>query len=200
AATNRDLESALEQGRFREDLYYRLKVVTIFLPSLRERAKDIPLLTDYFLARFSREARIENPGITEEAKAILSASPWQGNVRELSNTLQKALIFNRGAPISQTDISQAISGENAGKAKDIANGDQAIRQWVHQMLTSQSDENIFDACMSHFTGILISETLKLTGGNRSKAAKLLGLSRPTLHSRIEKYGIKFETSVTEGQK
>jgi len=153
AATNRDLESALDQGRFREDLYYRLKVVTIFLPSLRERAKDIRVLADYFLSRFSREAKIENPGITKEAKDILTASPWQGNVRELGNTLQKALIFNRGAPISQEDISQALSG-----------------------------------------------TLKLTGGNRSKAAKLLGLSRPTLHSRIEKYGIKFETSVTEDPK
>jgi nitrogen regulation protein NR(I) len=200
AATNRDLESALDQGRFREDLYYRLKVVTIFLPSLRERAKDIPVLADYFLARFSREAKIENPGITKEAKDILTASPWQGNVRELANTLQKALIFNRGAPISQEDISQALSGANAGRGTDLAKGDQAIRQWVYQMLTSQSDENIFDACMGHFTSIVISETLKLTGGNRSKAAKLLGLSRPTLHSRIEKYGIKFETSVTEDSK
>jgi len=200
AATNRDLESALDQGRFREDLYYRLKVVTIFLPSLRERAKDIPVLADYFLARFSREGKIENPGITKEAKGILTASPWQGNVRELGNTLQKALIFNRGAPISQKDISQAISDANAVRTTDLAKGDQAIRQWVYQMLTSQSDENIFDACMGHFTSIVISETLKLTGGNRSKAAKLLGLSRPTLHSRIEKYGIKFETSVTEDPK
>jgi len=201
AATNRDLEFALDQGRFREDLYYRLKVVTIFLPSLRERTEDIPVLADYFLARFSREAGIENPGITKEAKAILTASPWQGNVRELGNTLQKALIFNRGAPISQKDISQAISGVNESRTTtDLAKGDQAIRQWVYHMLTSQSDENIFDACMGHFTSIVISETLKLTGGNRSKAAKLLGLSRPTLHSRIEKYGIKFETSVTEDPK
>lgn len=200
AATNRDLESALEQGRFREDLYYRLKVVTISLPSLRERTKDIPLLTDYFLARFSRESGIENPGITKEAKTILTTYSWQGNVRELGNTLQKALIFNRGAPISQKDISQAISGDNSGRAKDLEKGDQAIRQWVHQMLTSPSDENIFDTCMGHFTSIVISETLKLTGGNRSKAAKLLGLSRPTLHSRIEKYGIKFETSISEEQK
>jgi len=201
AATNRDLEFALDQGRFREDLYYRLKVVSIFLPSLRERTEDIPVLADYFLARFSREAGVENPGITKEAKAILTASPWQGNVRELGNTLQKALIFNRGAPISQKDISQAISGVNESRTTtDLAKGDQAIRQWVYQMLTSQSDENVFDACMGHFTSIVISETLKLTGGNRSKAAKLLGLSRPTLHSRIEKYGIKFETSVTEDPK
>jgi len=121
-------------------------------------------------------------------------------VRELSNTIQKALIFNRGAPIAREDISQAISGSNAGMGTDLAKGDQAMRQWVYQMLTSQSDENIFDACMGHFTSIVISETLKLTGGNRSKAAKFLGLSRPTLHSRIEKYGIKFETSVTEDPK
>jgi len=197
AATNRDLESALDQGRFREDLYYRLKVVTIFLPSLRERAKDIPVLTDYFLARFSREAGIENPGITKEAKAILAASPWQGNVRELGNTLQKALIFNRGAPISQKDISQAISGRNAGKAINLEKAEQAIQQWVRQALNAQSNTNLFDDCMDHFAGMVIGEALNITGGNRSKAAKLLGLSRPTLHSKIEKYGLKLKTSVKE---
>ncbi len=197
AATNRDLEFALDQGRFREDLYYRLKVVSIFLPSLRERTEDIPVLADYFLARFSREAGVENPGITKEAKAILTASPWQGNVRELGNTLQKALIFNRGAPISQKDISQAISSRNAGKAINLEKAEQAIQQWVRQALNAQSNANLFDDCMDHFAGMVIGEALNITGGNRSRAAKLLGLSRPTLHSKIEKYGLKLRTSVKE---
>ena len=100
AATNRDLEAALAEGRFREDLYYRLKVVTIWLPPLRERAGDIPLLADYFLARFAAEMEVENPGIAEEAKAMLGSHSWPGNVRELANTLQKALIFSRGCPCS----------------------------------------------------------------------------------------------------
>ena len=199
AATNRNLESALSEGRFREDLYYRLKVVAIFLPSLEDRAEDIPALTDYFLARFSLEAKVENPGITKKAKATLVTTPWKGNVRELANTIQKALIFNRGAPISKEDILQAISDRNTGNAIDLEKGEQAIRQWVRQALNSCSNANLFDGCLDHFAGIVIREALNITEGNRSQAAKLLGLSRPTLHSRIEKYGLKIETSVKENQ-
>jgi len=101
AATNRDLESAIVKGRFREDLYYRLKVVSIFLPLLKDRLEDIPALTDFFLARYSQEAKVENPGITKKAKAFLATNLWKGNVRELGNTIQKALIFNRGAAIAK---------------------------------------------------------------------------------------------------
>jgi len=197
AATNRDLESALSEGRFREDLYYRLKVVSIFLPSLRDRTEDIPALTDYFLARFSLGAKVENPGITKKAKAMLAATPWKGNVRELGNTIQKALIFNRGAPISKEDILQAISDRNTVDAIDSKKGEQAIRQWVRQALNSRSNANLFDDCLDHFASIVISEALNITGGNRSQAAKRLGLSRPTLHSKIEKYGLKIEIFVKE---
>ncbi len=109
AATNRDLEAALEQGRFREDLYYRLKVVTISLPPLRERREDIPLLTDYFLSRYASELDMNNPGITRAAVATFEDNQWPGNVRELANTIQKALIFSRGAPIQAEDIIQALS-------------------------------------------------------------------------------------------
>ena len=99
AATNRDLEAALAQGRFREDLYYRLKVVTLWLPPLKERTQDITLLAEYFLARFAREMDMGNPGTTAEAKMLLQNYQWPGNVRELSNAMQKALIFSRGYPI-----------------------------------------------------------------------------------------------------
>jgi nitrogen regulation protein NR(I) len=197
AATNRDLEEALADGRFREDLYYRLKVVTIWLPPLRERPGDIPLLTEYFLARYTEEAGVENPGITEEAKVLLNSYPWPGNVRELGNTLQKALIFNRGAPIGAEDISQAISGKGGGRGGPAESNDRSLRQWAREALASRVEENLFDACMDRFAGILIMEALNLTGGNRSRAAKLLGLSRPTLHSKIEKYRLKLETSVSE---
>jgi len=197
AATNRDLETAILKGRFREDLYYRLKVVSIFLPPLKDRPEDIPALTDFFLARFSREAKVENPGITKKAKAFLATHPWKGNVRELGNTIQKALIFSRGTPISQEDILQAIRGDNARNSIELEKDEQAMRQWVRKALSSPSDEKLFDYCMDLFAGIIISETLNLTDGNRSQAAKLLGLSRPTLHSKIEKYGLKFKTSVEE---
>jgi nitrogen regulation protein NR(I) len=197
AATNRDLEAALAEGRFREDLYYRLKVVTIWLPPLRERAGDIPLLIDYFLPRFASEVAIDNPGVTEEAKRMLTGYSWPGNVRELANILQKALIFNRGVPIGAEDINQAISGKTPSRENSREADNHGIRQWIREELSSRRHDNIFDACMDSFASILIGEALNLTGGNRSKAAKLLGLSRPTLHSKIEKYRIKLETSVKE---
>ncbi|MBU2621420.1 MAG: sigma-54 dependent transcriptional regulator, partial [Proteobacteria bacterium] len=197
AATNRDLESAIMEGRFREDLYYRLKVVTIWLPPLRERESDIPALTDYLLSKFSDENGIKNPGITEEAKAIFSKHSWPGNVRELANTIQKALIFNRGAPISSDDIAKAISEELHENNSNPERGNQALLQWVRKELTTRTDGNLFDSCIDNIASILISEALNICEGNRSKAAKLLGLSRPTLHSKIEKYRLKFETFVKE---
>ena len=196
AATNRNLEGALSEGRFREDLYYRLKVVTISLPPLRERPDDIPLLTKYFLARSAADFGMDNPGITAEAISALSGYSWPGNVREIGNTLQKALIFNRGTPIRPEDIAQAISGMDVNGGADSEPNEKAIFKWVHEALTSTGTANLFDSCMDRFAAILISEALNLTDGNRSRAAKLLGLSRPTLHSKIEKFGLKFETSVS----
>jgi nitrogen regulation protein NR(I) len=197
AATNRDLEAALVEGRFREDLYYRLKVVTIWLPPLRERVDDIPLLTEYFLSRHGSSLGVENPGITPEATGGLKTYPWPGNIRELSNTIQKLLIFNRGAPISPEDIDLALrgGGQSSDPSETTGTTDQALRRWAVEALTAKSQKNLFDACIDRFASILISEALTLTGGNRSRAAKLLGLSRPTLHSRIDKYGLKIETSV-----
>ena len=197
AATNRDLEEAISAGRFREDLYYRLKVVTIWLPPLRERQSDIPVLADYFLSRFSAEKGISNPGITCEAKTIFSKHPWPGNVRELANTIQKALIFNRGAPLSLEDIIQIKNEKShAGDSMD-ENGDAPLRQWLRKELTTRSGENVFDSCIDSIASLIISEALNICEGNRSRAAKLLGLSRPTIHSKIEKYRLKFETLVKE---
>ncbi|UCG06268.1 MAG: sigma-54-dependent Fis family transcriptional regulator [Desulfobacterales bacterium] len=197
AATNRDLESALSQGRFREDLYYRLKVVTIALPPLRERQDDIALLVDYFLSRYTTELDMKNPGISKEALAALTSHSWPGNVRELANAIQKALIFNRGTPIRPEDIVQAISGEDSSPAADARTADQIIRRWVRQTIATSDEKNKFDTIMDHFASIMIGEALNLTDGNRSRAARLLGLSRPTLHSKIEKYHLKLQTSVKE---
>jgi nitrogen regulation protein NR(I) len=197
AATNRDLEAALAQGRFREDLYYRLKVVTISLPSLRDRREDIPLLTDYFLRRFSQDMEMNNPGITPQALAALEHNDWPGNVRELANTIQKALIFSRGTPIQPDDISQAISGERTADKYGTEPPEEVIRHWMRGAMTTGGTDSTFEAILDQCARILISEALNLTDGNRSRAAKLLGLSRPTLHSKIEKYGLKLQTLVKE---
>lgn len=199
AATNRDLESALADGRFREDLYYRLKVVTLWLPPLRDRLEDIPLLAEYFLARFGQEMDIDNPGMTEIARNILNSYHWPGNVRELANTIQKALIFSRGCPICQEDISQAIYGRKGPSRAMPEGSDEAVRQWIRRSLASGAEGNLFDALTDRFASTLINEALMLTGGNRSRTARLLGISRPTLLSKIGKYRLKIEASITSEQ-
>jgi DNA-binding NtrC family response regulator len=175
-----------------------LKVITIWLPPLSQRAEDIPLLSHYFLTRFARELGLDNPGLAKATLASLQNHSWPGNVRELANTLQKALIFNRGAPITIEDIALATGRETPMVASAPATGADAIAQWARKQMLSEEPENVgnvFEACMDRFASLLITEALNMTGGNRSSAAKLLGLSRPTLHSKIEKYGLKIQASV-----
>jgi nitrogen regulation protein NR(I) len=198
AATNRNLERSLEEERFREDLYYRLKVVTIELPPLRERRGDLPLLTDYFLARFSREMHVDNPGITPEARNVIESHSWPGNVRELSNAVNKAMIFSRGYPIQAEDLQQIIAGNSRESGAMIRDAlETASRQWIREMLASGSHSDMFGFLMDWFGGLVVGEALNMTGGNRSRAAKLLGMSRPTLQARMEKYGITLETAVKD---
>ena len=196
AATNRNLERSIEEERFREDLYYRLKVVTVNLPLLRNRRGDIPLLCDYFLSLFSKEMNIDNPGMTKEAKELVEKYAWPGNVRELSNSIKKALIFSSGYPIRPADVSYAISGSEEKKSVPTAVSiEKSARQWVREVLETEDLNDPFQNLMDRFGSIVIGEALSLTDGNRSRAAKMLGLSRPTLQSKIEKYNLVFETSV-----
>jgi nitrogen regulation protein NR(I) len=195
AATNRNLEEAIKAGRFREDLYYRLKVVSIWLPLLRDREDDISRLCDYFLAHHAAQLEINNPGMTPEARAWIEQHPWPGNVRELSNVIQKALIFNRGTPLSSDDLTQIAMTATTDETKDFETIEASIRKWVQNILTRKEQDGAFDFCLDHLTKIIISEALTLSDGNRSRAAKLLGLSRPNLHSKINKYGLVFETRV-----
>ena len=138
AATNRDLETAIENGNFREDLYYRLRVITIWLPPLSQRQGDISLLTEYFLARHAADAGIDPPGITKEALQMLTQHPWPGNVRELSNTIQKALIFHRGAPLSPEDINSVINERRPGRRINDEKIDSALKQWIIEELNDPS--------------------------------------------------------------
>ncbi|OGQ91999.1 MAG: Fis family transcriptional regulator [Desulfobacula sp. RIFOXYA12_FULL_46_16] len=196
AATNKNLEQAIPEGKFREDLYFRLKVVTIELPPLRERKEDIDPLISFYLHKFSTELKIDNPSIQPEALALLNRYEWPGNIRELSNLIQKVLIFNRGAPISAADLEQIIEKKNkTGRDGEIELT--TIRDWVRQTLAGSSGTYSFDDFMDTVSGIVISEALKSTNGNRTQAAKLLGLSRPTLHAKIEKYNIKLKTEISD---
>ncbi|HOI94341.1 MAG TPA: sigma-54 dependent transcriptional regulator [Syntrophobacter fumaroxidans] len=196
AATNRDLEASLAEGKFREDLYYRLKVVTLWLPPLRERPEDLALLAEYFLMRYAREMEIDNPGMAERARGVLQGYSWPGNVRELANAVQKSLIFSRGCPIAAEDFSKAIGSGASLRGADDEFSDETIRQWLLRVLLSEGEGNAFDSIMDRLAGLLIGEALNLTGGNRTRAARLLGLSRPTLLSKIEKYRLKAGTPLS----
>lgn len=197
AATNRDLEKAVADGTFREDLYYRLQVITITMPPLRERKGDSVILAEYLLARLSFEMSIANPGISPEAVKKIERYDWPGNIRELANVLKKVLIFNRGAPVQAEEITiSELENRNLAKGEENTPITE-VRQWIRTCLMSEKDEKVFDACLDHVASLLIEEALDFTQGNRSRAAKLLGMSRPTFHSKIDKYGIKIGTNSRE---
>jgi DNA-binding NtrC family response regulator len=177
-----------------------LKVVTLQLPPLRERVEDIGLLSEYFLRRFSADMEIQNPGTTKEAQKTLMGDAWPGNVRELANTLQKALIFSRGVPIGPDDVSRAIRERGAAAPVGPETVEATLREWVNEALRTETSEgHLFDSLMDRFARIIVTEALNITEGNRSHAAKLLGLSRPTLLSKIDKYQIHTKTRVEEDQ-
>jgi DNA-binding NtrC family response regulator len=184
AATNRDLEAAVTAGTFREDLYYRLRVVTLDLPPLRERMEDLPILVAYLLRRLAADLGVANPGIHPEAVEKLAAYDWPGNIRELQNVLKKALIFNRGAPLQKEEITLG-NGEGHKNGPVAAAGD--LSGWVRSRLRSGGQERLFDAAIDEVARLLVGEALEMSGGNRSRAARLLGVSRPTLHAKMEKY-------------
>ena len=195
AATNRNLEKDVADGLFREDLYYRLNVVTIGLPLLREREDDVFELAHHFLANLSAEMEMPNPGLADDAKDFLSVHDWPGNVRELMNTLQKALIFNRGAPIAREELTQVV-GFTANRGASVEKTDQSYKGEVRRVLTQYAGENCFEMLMDYSGRLVVGEALEITDGNRTRAARLLGMSRPTLIARIEKYGLKTHTVIT----
>jgi len=202
AATNRDLEAALADGRFREDLYYRLNVVTLRLPSLRERAGDLGLLADYFLNRFAADLKSDDPGLAPDALELIHRHPWPGNVRELANVLQRTLIFNRGGPIHGEDLDQALglgNGLGGDQGPDLEERAlELLAKWVQRQLTRPGNDRLFDGLMDRLGAVVVQQALQATGGNRSRAAVLLGMSRPTLLAKIDKFGIKVETAVHRG--
>jgi DNA-binding NtrC family response regulator len=169
AATNRDLRAALEEGTFREDLYYRLNVVPIDIPPLREHKEDIPDLVKLFLARFSEQSGKNITGIAPAALDMLIAFHWPGNVRELENIIERAVALSEGPVLQTTDIH--LDTERRKPSSDgsafLPEG-QTIEQWEDEM---------------------IREALRRANGNKSQAARLLGLSRNALRYRLSKIGI-----------
>jgi DNA-binding NtrC family response regulator len=178
AATNRDLRAALEQGTFREDLYYRLNVVPIDIPPLREHKEDIPDLAQHFLSRFARESEREITGITPAAVNLLIGYHWPGNVRQLENTVERAVALSEGPMIDSGDIHLDSAARSiAGHPSAIAAGNSFLPEGM--TLEQWEDE-------------MIREALRRANGNKSQAARLLGLSRNALRYRLGKLGVADE--------
>ena len=191
AATNRDLEAAVADGSFREDLYYRLRVVTITMPPLRDRIEDLDDLVSYLLARLSVEMGLANPGIEAAALRKIKEYEWPGNIRELGNMLKKALIFSRGAPLSPEEISLPEPvNQPCEPTAGGGDGTSEVRRWIRRELRGERQERLYESCLDRLGALLIEEALALTDGNRSQAARLLGVSRPTLHAKIDKYNLR----------
>jgi DNA-binding NtrC family response regulator len=180
AATNQDLRAALEQGTFREDLYYRLNVVPISIPPLREHKEDIPYLVDHFIARFAESSGKQIEGITAAAMKVLVDFHWPGNVRELENIIERAVVMSTGPKIDVGDIRLDIASPGSDRVDlSTATADGSLLSLLPQGMTLEQLEDR-----------LVKEALQRAGGNKSQAARLLGLTRNALRYRLSKLGVK----------
>jgi len=169
AATNRKLEEEVRQRRFREDLYYRLNVVPIGLPALRERAKDIPLLLDYYIDSYNTEFKKRVEGIAPEAVARLQTYGWPGNIRELRNAIERAMLLGEGKILTTADFSMMTEGRNLTEGVELP-------------------PNGID--LDQLERSLVVQALERSGWNQTRAATLLGLNRDQIRYRIEKFKLE----------
>jgi DNA-binding NtrC family response regulator len=187
AATHRDLESAIKEGEFREDLYYRLSVVTIALPPLRERAEDIRDLVRYFLRKHGASLGVDSPSIQPEAIPLLMAQPWAGNVRELENTIREALLLARPFGITPQHIESVIQA----KSHRVSAG-QTHSQYISALLARavhQGEINLFEKMIADFEPELYAQAIRLAGGNQAKAARWLGVTRLKMREKLVAFGL-----------
>ena len=187
AASNQDLERAVKEKRFRQDLYFRLKVIPIYLPPLRERRGDIPLLVNYFIDKINREMGTHISGVSPEALNLLEEQSWPGNVRELENTLIRAAVLSPGPILFPKDLSLQ---PNQGSVPTEYNR-LSLEEMLHHKLedyfqrTQGVDvDNLYALVVERVERPLIELTLKKTRGNQIKAAQILGINRNTLRKKI----------------
>jgi len=196
AATNKNLERAIKEGKFREDLYYRLNVVPINLPPLRERKGDIPELADYFLKRFNNELGKSMAGINPEGMRRLISYDWPGNVRELENVLKRACVLSKGAYILPGELSLDLK-EAPGITVEEKRDEEGLEGLFDELYAKISiiPKEDREDIMPFIEKALIIRALKEAEGSQLQAAQILGINRNTLRNRIEKYEITISKGV-----
>ncbi|HHI03905.1 MAG TPA: sigma-54-dependent Fis family transcriptional regulator [candidate division Zixibacteria bacterium] len=195
AATNKSLVQCMKEGSFRVDLFYRLKVVSIYMPPLRERKGDIPLLVDHFIDKYSDKVGKEISGISTEAIRMLSKYPWPGNIRELENNIQTACVMTKNGTLQPedfpiySDIDSKIEINLDTLQEDYIEIFSKIIDPVLPKLINSSEGKIYYFLESALEKALISACLKYFGSNQVKTSEMLGISRNTLRDRISRYSI-----------
>jgi DNA-binding NtrC family response regulator len=193
AATNKNLANAVEAGEFREDLYWRLKIISITLPPLRDRAEDIPELAEYFLGRFKEEYRKSLRHLSEAALDRIGSHPWPGNVRELENCMKRAVLLCTGDVIQEEHIKLETEKEESLGPRNHEQLIDHLRNKLDDLIPDilkLSKRKAHANIIGLVEEMLISRALKECGNNQVKAARMLGISRNTLRHRMKKYDIK----------
>ena len=193
AATHRNLETMIREGKFREDLFHRLNVVCLQLPPLRERREDIPVLVQHFLRKYAGDFGVETPTMSSDAMAVMQANSWPGNVRELENMTRRLLLVARGLAINADAVRQTLATRNAettptGRSFSAYAGDLLARaqkgdlQDAHMQMLAEAEREV------------LRQAITLAEGNQAKAARWLGLSRFTLREKLKQLGLHPESS------
>ena len=188
AATHRNLEAMLREGKFREDLFHRLNVVCLQLPPLRERREDIPVLVQHFLRKYAGDFGIECPAISSDAVAVLQADSWPGNVRELENITRRLLLGARGLSINAHAVRQTLAARNA----ESAPMGHTFTAFAGDLLARAQKGRLLDAharMLAEAEREILTQAITLAEGNQAKASRWLGLSRFTLREKLKQLGL-----------
>jgi nitrogen regulation protein NR(I) len=188
AATNRDLQQEIEAGRFRKDLYYRLAVVPIVLPPLRDRKADVPVLARHFIDKYNKRLGKKIEGVEDEALALLQAYPWPGNIRELENLMERVLLFADGPLIKASDLPDPLHRPAGGAASPAPAAASAAEPAPTSGEAGLKD--IIKQKAAELERDYIAKALEETGGNVTRAAKLLQISRKSLQTKMKEFGLR----------
>jgi two-component system response regulator HydG len=183
AATNKDLETAVKKGDFREDLFWRLAVLSLRLPPLRDRKDDIPLLCEHFIKKYNKDLGKQVQGLSPRARDRLESYPWPGNVRELESVLYEAMVMSDGVELEERNLPLRVKNTAGGPEESSLESGRPLTQAV-QALAEEAERQ------------MIEKALEATAGNKTRAAQLLGISRKTLFNKTKELGIRWSGSGT----